>query len=69
MTGEHLSSKKNRLSMTANISIHPDIYHLYLNLNEAFNSIPHNALWHILSLSLLPFPHIQGQACLMDSTG
>ena len=32
-------------SMIANLSIHPDIDHLYLDLNKAFNSIFHNALW------------------------
>ena len=34
--------------MISNISLHPDIYHLYLDLNKAFNSVPHQALWQIL---------------------
>ena len=29
-------------------SIHPNLYHLYLDLNKAFNSVPHEALWRIL---------------------
>ena len=36
-------------SMISNISLHPDIYHLYLDLNKAFNSVPHSALWQILN--------------------
>ena len=35
-------------TMISNISLHPDIYHLYLDLNKAFNSVPHQALWQIL---------------------
>ena len=35
-------------TMISNISPHPDIYHLYVDLNKAFNSIPHEALWQIL---------------------
>ena len=41
-------------SMIANLSLHPDIYHLYLDLNKAFNSVPHNALWKILSNYNIP---------------
>ena len=33
----------------ANLSLHADMYHLYLDLNKAFNSVPHQALWQILS--------------------
>ena len=35
-------------SVISNLSIHPNLYHLYLNLNKAFNSVPHEALWRIL---------------------
>ena len=35
-------------SMISNLSIHPNLYHLYLDLNKAFNSVPHAALWRIL---------------------
>ena len=35
-------------SMIYNLSIHPNLYHLYLDLNKAFNSVPHAALWRIL---------------------
>ena len=42
------------LSMIANLSLHPDIYHIYLDLNKAFNSVPHNALWKILSNYNIP---------------
>ena len=41
-------------SMIANLSLHPDIYHLYLDLNKAFSSVPHNALWKILSNYNIP---------------
>ena len=34
--------------MISNLSTSPDLYHLYLDLNKAFNSIPHKALFHIL---------------------
>ena len=34
--------------MISNISLHPDIYHLYLDLNKASSSVPHQALWQIL---------------------
>ena len=35
-------------TMISNISLHPNIYHLYLDLNKAYNSFPHQALWQIL---------------------
>ena len=41
-------------SMIANLSLHPDIYHLYLDLNKAFNSVPHNALRKIRSNYNIP---------------
>ena len=41
-------------SMIAYLSLHPDIYHLYLNLNKAFNSFPHNAFWNVLSNYNIP---------------
>ena len=34
--------------MISNLYIHPKLYHLYLDLNKAFNSVPHEALWRIL---------------------
>ena len=34
--------------MISNLSIHPNLYHLYLDLNKAFNSVPLAALWRIL---------------------
>ena len=40
--------------MIANLSLHPDMYHLYLDLNKAFNSVPHRALWQILSNYNIP---------------
>ena len=40
--------------MIPNLSLHPNIYHLYLDLNKAFNSVPHNALWNILSNYNIP---------------
>ena len=40
--------------MIANLSLNPDIYHLYLDLNNAFNSVPHNAPWKILSNYNIP---------------
>ena len=41
-------------SMIANLSLHPDMYHLYLDLNKAFNSVPHRALWQIFSNYNIP---------------
>ena len=41
-------------TMIANLSLHPDMYHLYLDLNKAFNSVPHRALWQILSNYNIP---------------
>ena len=41
-------------TMIANLSLHPDMYHLYLDLNKAFNSVPHGALWQILSNYNIP---------------
>ena len=41
-------------SMIAILSIHPDIYPLYLDLNKAFNSVLHNALLRILSSYSIP---------------
>ena len=35
-------------TMISDISLHPDIYNLYLHLNKAFNSVLHQALWQIL---------------------
>ena len=35
-------------SMISNLSTDPDLYHLYLDLNKAFNSVPHQALFQIL---------------------
>ena len=35
-------------SMIAKLCTKPDFYHLYLDLNKAFNSVPHQALFHIL---------------------
>ena len=35
-------------SMISNLSIHRNLYHLHLDLNKAFNSVPHEALWRIL---------------------
>ena len=35
-------------SMISNLSTNPDLYHLYLDLNRAFNSVPHQALFQIL---------------------
>ena len=34
--------------MIANLSLHPDMYRLYLDSNKAFNSVPHRALRQIL---------------------
>ena len=34
--------------MISNISLHPDIYPLYLELNNAFNSVSPQAQWQIL---------------------
>ena len=45
-------------TMIANLSLHPDMYHLYLDLNKAFNSVPHRALWQILSPYNIPHPII-----------
>ena len=42
------------LTVISNISLHRDIYHLYLDLNKAFNSVPHQALWQILHNYNLP---------------
>ena len=36
-------------STMAILCLHPDIYHLYMDLNKAFNSVPHNSLWKIFS--------------------
>ena len=41
-------------TMIANLSLHPDMYHLYLDLTKAFNSVPHQALWQILSIYNIP---------------
>ena len=41
-------------TMIANLSLHPNMYHLYLDLNKAFNSVPHRALWQILSNYNIP---------------
>ena len=41
-------------SMIANLSLHPDIYHLYLDLNKTYKSVPHNALCKILSNYNIP---------------
>ena len=35
-------------SMISNLSTDPDLYHLYLDLNKAFNSVPHQTLFQIL---------------------
>ena len=40
--------------MMANLSLHPDMYHLYLDLHKAFNSVPHRALWQIVSKYNIP---------------
>ena len=40
--------------MIANLSLQPDIYHPYLDLNNVFNSVPHKALWKILSNYNIP---------------
>ena len=40
--------------MIANLSLHLDIYHLYLDVNKAFNSVPHNALWKMFSNYNIP---------------
>ena len=40
--------------MIANLSLHPDMYHLYFDLNKAFNSVPRRALWQILSNYNIP---------------
>ena len=44
----------NIYTMIANLSLHPDMYHLYLDLKKAFNAVPHQALWHILSNYNIP---------------
>ena len=36
------------LTMISNISLHPNIYHLYLDRNKAFDSVHPQALWPIL---------------------
>ena len=41
-------------SMIATLFLQPDIYHLYLDVNKAFNSVPHKALWKILSNYNIP---------------
>ena len=33
--------------MIFNLSIHLNLYHFYLDLNKAFNSVPHEAIWRI----------------------
>ena len=38
--------------MIVNLSLHPDMYHLYLDLNKAFNSVPHRALWQIVTAAV-----------------
>ena len=40
--------------MIANLSLHTNMYHLYLDLNKALNSVPHNALWKVLSNFNIP---------------
>ena len=40
--------------MIAHLSLHPDIYNLYLDLNKAFNSVPHNTLWKFPSNYNIP---------------
>ena len=35
-------------SIISNLSTDPDLYHLYLDVNKAFNSVPHQALLQIL---------------------
>ena len=42
------------ISLIANLSLQPDIYHLCLDLNKAFNSIPNNAPWKNLSNYNIP---------------
>ena len=40
--------------MTATLSLHPGMYHLYLDPSKAFNSVPHKALWQTLSNYNIP---------------
>ena len=44
--------------MIATLCLYPNIYHLYLDLNKAFNSVPHKAFWNIFSNYNIPTYHI-----------
>ena len=50
----HHRTSHHIYSMISNLSIHPNLYHLYLDLNKAFNSVPREALWRILQTYNFP---------------
>ena len=73
MLGDHVST------MISSIALHSNIYHLDLDLNKAFNYVPHQALWPILHKYSFPqhlitiiqnlFSHLAGYPTMNGSVG